>query len=246
MRFLFFAISCFFIVDPIFGKGKIILIDPGHGGKDSGTISPHGIKEKDLTLIIAKELKKNLEKNKDFKAYLTRTKDQNLSLPERVRFCQKIEPHVFISLHVDYNEDVGIRGVGIYTLGNFAQDKLSLNLAKKENYIFGMEENQSLIDLIVTDLTEQDAQKSSKKLAKNIFSNLNIEHRGSFTYIRSGEFKVLKQNLAPRILIELGNFAHPKDHETLTSPSKRKKIIESLTRGIISFLKIKKTDPQQA
>ena len=169
MRFLFFAISCFFIVAPVFGKGKIILIDPGHGGKDSGTISPHKIKEKDLTLIIAKELKKNLEKNKGFKAYLTRAKDQSLSLPERVRFCQKIEPHVFISLHVDYNEDAGIRGVGIYTLGNFAQDNLSLNLAKRENHILGVEENQSLIDLIVTDLTEQDAQKSSKKLAENIF-----------------------------------------------------------------------------
>ena len=119
-----------------------IVIDPGHGGKDWGAISCHHVAEKDITLIIAKALKENLEAKLGCKVILTRTRDQFLSLDERTRIANAAKADLFISIHANAHVDPTLSGVETYSL-NFAKDQESARVAALEN----APSNKTLSDL---------------------------------------------------------------------------------------------------
>ena len=118
---------------PVKHKISRIIIDPGHGGKDPGAIGPAGEKEKDITLAVSKELAARLNED-GFEIFLTRKDDTFIPLEERTAFANKKKADLFISVHVNANEKVSLRGVETYFL-NLTTDASALKVADRENAI---------------------------------------------------------------------------------------------------------------
>ncbi|WP_396632851.1 N-acetylmuramoyl-L-alanine amidase [Maribacter sp. R86514] len=157
-------------------KRKIIVIDPGHGGRDSGTITTNGIQEKEVVLDIARSMvfwNRNILNNA-FDIYLTRSKDTLISLSDRTRLAKHLKPDIFISLHCNHSARKSIKGVEIYMYDS----KLKYSEISPES--------------------ENSAQTILRKLEKN----LGLKTNG----IRIANFQVLRETikLCPSLLLELG------------------------------------------
>ena len=216
-------------------NSKIIVIDAGHGGPDPGA-SRNNIKEKDITLMAAKILKKKLEK-KSFKVFLTRKSDYYIRLKNRVKYARSKSPDLFISIHADSTKNKNTRGVSIYSLSEKASDKLSQALADRENksdLIAGLDlgELDKAVSDILIDLSRREAKNSSiafaelfiDKLKKNKINLLRRPHR-------QAGFAVLKAPDIPSVLIEMGFISNNSDLKKLTS----KKFQEELM-GVIALV----------
>ena len=162
---------------PIKNKNEtktIIMLDPGHGGSDCGTIGNNPIiYEKDITLKFAKELKKELLKYPNYKVIMTRETDKKLSLSERQKFANQEKADIFISLHADSNPDIKLQGASVYTLSQEAMDEESNSLSEKENKEDILKNNKLLeqnheIANILIDMVYYDTKNSSLKLAEAV------------------------------------------------------------------------------
>ena len=213
-------------------NSKVIVIDAGHGGPDPGA-NRNNIKEKDITLMAAKILKKKLEK-KSFKVFLTRKSDYYIRLKNRVKYARSKSPDLFISIHADSTKNKNTRGVSIYSLSEKASDKLSQALADRENksdLIAGLDlgELDKAVSDILIDLSRREAKNSSiafaelfiDKLKKNKINLLRRPHR-------QAGFAVLKAPDIPSVLIEMGFISNNSDLKKLTS----KKFQEELMGAI--------------
>ena len=216
-------------------NSKVIVIDAGHGGPDPGA-NRKNIKEKDITLMAAKILKKELEK-KSFKVFLTRKSDYYIRLKNRVKFARSKSPDLFISIHADSTKNKNTRGTSIYSLSEKASDKLSQALADRENksdLIAGLDlgELDKAVSDILIDLSRREAKNSSiafaelfiDKLKKNKINLLRRPHR-------QAGFAVLKAPDVPSVLIEMGFISNNSDLKKLTS----KKFQEELM-GVIALV----------
>ena len=216
-------------------NSKVIVIDAGHGGPDPGA-NRGNIKEKDITLMAAKILKKKLEK-KSFKVFLTRKSDYYIRLKNRVKYARSKSPDLFISIHADSTKNKNTRGVSIYSLSEKASDKLSQALADRENksdLIAGLDlgELDKAVSDILIDLSRREAKNSSiafaelfiDKLKKNKINLLRRPHR-------QAGFAVLKAPDIPSVLIEMGFISNNSDLKKLTS----KKFQEELM-GVIALV----------
>ena len=216
-------------------NSKVIVIDAGHGGPDPGA-NRSNIKEKDITLMAAKILKKKLEK-KSFKVFLTRKSDYYIRLKNRVKYARSKSPDLFISIHADSTKNKNTRGVSIYSLSEKASDKLSQALADRENksdLIAGLDlgELDKAVSDILIDLSRREAKNSSiafaelfiDKLKKNKINLLRRPHR-------QAGFAVLKAPDVPSVLIEMGFISNNSDLKKLTS----KKFQEELM-GVIALV----------
>jgi N-acetylmuramoyl-L-alanine amidase len=216
-------------------NSKVIVIDAGHGGPDPGA-NRGNIKEKNITLMAAKILKKKLEK-KSFKVFLTRKSDYYIRLKNRVKYARSKSPDLFISIHADSTKNKNTRGTSIYSLSEKASDKLSQALADRENksdLIAGLDlgELDKAVSDILIDLSRREAKNSSiafaelfiDKLKKNKINLLRRPHR-------QAGFAVLKAPDIPSVLIEIGFISNNSDLKKITS----KKFQEELM-GVIALV----------
>ena len=158
---------------------NIIVIDAGHGGPDPGAVR-NNIKEKDLTLMAAKILEKELIK-KDFKVYLTRSSDRYIKLKNRVNFARNKSADLFISIHADSTQNKNTKGTSIYSLSEKASDKLSQALADRENksdLIAGLDLDDVEKDVsdILIDLSRRETKNSSINFAELFVDQLNKQN----------------------------------------------------------------------
>jgi N-acetylmuramoyl-L-alanine amidase len=221
-------------------KRKVIVIDPGHGGKDPGALGRLH-KEKDLTLRFAKALKKALAKTGKFQVYLTRDKDRFIALKSRVDIARKHKAHLFISLHADSNPNKKAKGLSIYTLSETASDAESAALAARENksdIIDGIdlgEADEDVADILI-DLLQRETMSKSNALAEMLINALKrrvaLLHRSH----RFAGFRVLKAPDTPSVLIELGFLSSRDDERRLASPAYRAQVASALTKGITRYL----------
>ena len=114
-------------------KKPVIVLDPGHGGKDPGAISYSGYYEKNLTLLMAKEVYALLMESGKYRVYLTRTKDVALPLRSRIKKAHKVKADLFISIHADSAHNRKARGLSVYTISERASDREAQLLARREN-----------------------------------------------------------------------------------------------------------------
>lgn len=114
-------------------KKHIIVLDPGHGGVDPGAIGVSGVYEKHITLAMARELKAVLEKDSNYKVYLTRNRDIFIPLRDRVKIARRYDADLFLSIHADSAANRKATGLSVYTLSEKASDKEAAALAEKEN-----------------------------------------------------------------------------------------------------------------
>ncbi|GIS17589.1 MAG: N-acetylmuramoyl-L-alanine amidase [Alphaproteobacteria bacterium] len=219
----------------------IITIDAGHGGIDPGAINL-GKKEKNITLIAAKELKNILEK-KNFKVFLTRKDDTFISLRNRRNIAKKNNSDLFISLHVDSLKKKTTRGTSIYTLSEKASDSITARLAERENKVdliagVNLQDVDNEVASILLDLNRRETKNSSSLFAE---SYVNIVRKNGHRLLRRPHrhagFAVLKSTDIPSVLIELGFLSNVNDVKLLTKKKTRLRLLVSLAEAIELFAK---------
>ena len=224
----------------------VIVIDPGHGGVDAGTIGVSSVYEKNITIAVARRLSRILRRSKRYKVVLTRNSDIFVSLDDRVAISHKHGANLFISIHADAianKEDArSVRGGTIYTLSESASDEQARRLAEKENAVdmlAGVEtqlgEESSQVKTILIDLLRRETANFSTE-----FSNLLLEQfRGKIRLHsktrKSAAFHVLKQPQVPSVLIELGYMSNAGDEKELKSAKWQNKLVKAVAKAIDRF-----------
>ncbi|MEO1796326.1 MAG: N-acetylmuramoyl-L-alanine amidase [Pseudomonadota bacterium] len=218
----------------------IIVIDPGHGGVDPGA-ERDGVKEADLMLLMARELRDSLRRSGDVDVYLTRDEDTFVSLPARAALARQLGADAFISLHADALEEGYAEGATTYTLAEEASDAASALLAERHNradILSGVDlgGQGDEIATILLDLARLDIAPRSEALSVQIVGALAAAGaRLNSNPRRAADFAVLRSADIPSVLIEVGFLSSERDRIELQSPEKRGRIISGLADGILSW-----------
>ena len=221
----------------------IVVLDPGHGGLDTGTKSALGITEKEVVLTFARVLKARLEASGRYEVHLTRENDTFLALRERVEFAQKKGAGLFLSIHADYfpQEIDKTTGATVYTLSEEASDDEARALAAKENFsdaLAGVElpgDSDEVLANILIDLAQRETQNRSTVFARSIVGELATRSALHTRKIRSAGFRVLKAPDVPSVLLELGFLSNPEDEKLLTSDAWRERTAEAVAKSIDTY-----------
>ncbi len=224
----------------------VIVIDPGHGGIDGGTVSPSGVAEKTVVLAVAKELGRQLAGTGRYAVRMTRSSDVFVSLERRVEISQDAGADLFISLHADSLADQqftqSIRGATIYTLSDRASDEAARLMAEKENASdllagidIGDESEEDEVKGILIDLMKRETANFSTDFSNVLKGRLGKSIRLSRSPQRSAAFKVLRQTHAPSVLVELGYLSHPEDQELLQSKPWQTKAAAAIARAVRAY-----------
>ncbi len=228
--------------NPFIKPRKVVVIDPGHGGDDPGAIGPSGLKEKDVTLDIAKRLKKILEERYNLVVFLTRETDRYISLKERTAFANRKGADVFISIHINASRKRNTRGIETYLL-NWTNDEEALRVAARENAISieKMKKSQTELGMILASLERESKRDESLRLAHYIHQSLMREVTRSYRGIKDlgvkqALFYVLVGAEMPSVLVEVGFISNPKDERLLRKRAFRQKTATSIARGIFRYI----------
>ena len=223
---------------------KIILVDAGHGGEDSGAIGKNKSQEKSVNLAIAKKLVAIINKNSDLKAVLTRSGDYYIPLTKRITIAQKENATMFISIHADSVESTTAKGASIYTLSEKGNNsKLAKQLEQSQNLVdqFGGVEtvidNDQFLKNILSDFSRKDRDMQSFNLAMEIISELEKIGPIHKKVPQKANFVVLKSPSIPSVLIETAFISNPTQEKRLTNSTQQKKIAESIYKGILNYYK---------
>lgn len=223
-------------------RKPVIVIDAGHGGVDPGAVGVSGIYEKELTLAMAKEVKKALDAAGRYEVVLTRDRDIFLALRERVDLARSAGGDLFISLHADAIDNHKIRGLSIYTLSEKSSDAEAAALAEKENksdLIAGMDfSNESPeVTSILIDLAQRETMNLSAVFASDAVNELGRETDLLRNTHRFAGFAVLKAPDVPSILIELGYLSNRDEEKLLRNAAYRAKLAGALARSIERYFR---------
>ena len=215
-----------------------IVIDPGHGGHDTGTIGPHGLEEKDLVLEVGRRLGKMLETRLGAEVVYTRKDDTFVPLETRTAIANQERADLFISIHANSSRDPGARGVETYYL-NFTSSPEALEVAARENAV----SEKSIYELqdLVKKIALKDKIEESREFAGDVQQSLHsglalkspaIRNRG----VKKAPFIVLIGANMPSILAEISFVSNPSDEHHLETAEYRRRIAESLYRGIAKYV----------
>lgn len=219
-----------------------IMIDPGHGGIDTGAQGSAGTQEKTITLAFALELKKELEDHGRHDVFLTRDRDLFLGLDERVRIARQHEADLLISIHADSIRLKDFRGATVYTVADKASDAEAAAKAIRENLadeIGGIvvEDEQEGVADILADLIRRETQSFSLRFARSLVGELSTSIQMIPTNPhRYAGFRVLRAPDVPSVLLELGYLSNASDEEQLRDPEWRARAAESIISAIDLFV----------
>ena len=216
---------------------KIIVVDPGHGGVDPGTISARGYNEKTVTLKAGFALKKKLEATGRYTVVMTRNKDFIIPLRQRVNISRQSGADLFISLHADAIDNKSIRGATVYTLAERSSDKEAAALAAKENksdILAGvdLEGESELLTKILIDLMQRETMNYSAEFANLLVPELGKQVKMRANSHRFAGFRVLKAPDVPSVLVEMGYLSNRSDADMLVSKRGIEKIAVAITKAV--------------
>lgn len=214
----------------------LIVLDPGHGGKDPGATSVSGAFEKNLTFAIATEMRRQLEASGRYRVALTRDGDVAVRLRDRVQLARSAGAGLFVSLHADALADRSVRGMSVYTLSDKASDKEAEALAAKENkadLIGGMDlsEADPGVTNILLDLARRETRSTSLVFARLLIRELKRDTPTVNNTLRSAGFAVLTAPDMPAVLVEMGYLSNIEDERLILSPEHQAKVAEGLVRA---------------
>ena len=220
-------------------KDLIVVIDPGHGGRDPGATGKKGTKEKNITLKIGRYLKDRIQKELGSTVFLTRNKDTFLDLEKRVDFANKKKADIFISIHVNSHPQKKIKGLEVYHFGQ-TSDPRALEVAARENGM-KLEDNAPPWQFILADkLNDQKNEQSqtfawtvNKTLVKTLKASYQVKDRGA----KPAPFYVLRFTTMPSILAEVAFVSNPEEEKRLRTKKFQKQLAEGIYKGIHSYLK---------
>ncbi|MCB9993921.1 MAG: N-acetylmuramoyl-L-alanine amidase [Hyphomicrobiaceae bacterium] len=222
------------------GHRPLILIDPGHGGVDSGAVMGNGIFEKTITLAFAKKLQEILIASGRFDVALTRDDDRFVRLDQRVDIARENKASLFLSIHADAFEDPAIRGASIYTRDEQATDVLDKVLADGENHsavlagAVAEAPDAAAVDILV-DLMRREMRRQAFLAARAVLDQLQASVPVRRFPLRRANFFVLQAPDVPSVLLELGFVSNDADARNLSSPEWRDRTAEAVARGIAQY-----------
>lgn len=226
---------------PLPQPGKhVVVLDPGHGGIDGGATGRKGTSEKDITLLAANLIRKELEKTGNIHVEMTREEDVFVSLKERLDFTRRSQADLFISIHADSLSQRSVRGATVYTLSKKASDSLSERLAESENLSdlvagLALETPDTAVTDILVELTARETIRFSRLfsgiLAETLAENIRMINNPQ----RFAAFGVLKAPEVPGILLELGYLSNLEDEKLMGSEEWRKNLAELVTKAVQRF-----------
>lgn len=225
-------------------KPFTVVIDPGHGGIDSGAESASGIMEKNVTLMFAQQLRDELAKIPGLRIEMTRTDDTFLRLTERVRVARQYEADLFISLHADTINRGNIRGATVYTVSDKASDAESRAMADRENRadaVAGItfdNETPEIADILM-DLTRRETHNFSLSFAKNVVNSLKKDVNMINNPHRFAGFQVLRAPDVPSVLVEIGYLSNAEDEKLMLDPAWRTHVASRLATAVGEFSGLK-------
>jgi N-acetylmuramoyl-L-alanine amidase len=221
----------------------LIVIDPGHGGPDTGTIAASGEMEKTIVLEFAQALSEKLEKSGKYRVTMTRTDDRFVPLGERVRIARTQGAALFVSIHADAlasRHEADVRGATVYTVSDTASDEEAARLADDENKadaIAGVDlsaEPEEVADILI-DLTQRETKNFSAHFARAVVGELKNAAKLHKHPLKSAGFKVLKAPDVPSVLIELGYVSNKQDLKLMTSDTWRARTSEALSQAVNTY-----------
>jgi N-acetylmuramoyl-L-alanine amidase len=221
----------------------LVVIDPGHGGIDTGTRAPSGELEKDIVLGFANRLREQIEKSGKYRVLMTRTDDTYVPLAERVHIARAAGAALFVSIHADWlsRREGDAQGATVYTLSDTASDSEAASLAEKENradVIAGVDlkaEPDDVADILL-DLAQRETKGFSMQLAHKLVAEMRTATRMHKNPIKSAGFRVLRAPDIPSVLIELGYVSNRQDLRSLMSPVWRNRTAEAIAQAVNDYL----------
>jgi N-acetylmuramoyl-L-alanine amidase len=217
--------------------GKIV-IDPGHGGHDTGTIGPNGLEEKDLVLDVSRRLGKLLQTRLGAEVIYTRKDDTFIPLETRTAIANEEGADLFVSVHANSSHDPDARGVETYYL-NFTSSPDALEVAARENAVSekSIHELQDLVKKIALREKIDESQEFAGDVQSSLHSGLAAKNPGERDRgVKKAPFIVLIGANMPSILAEISFVSNPGDERRLETSDYRQKIAESLYRGIAKYV----------
>jgi N-acetylmuramoyl-L-alanine amidase len=218
----------------------LVLLDPGHGGKDPGAIGISGTYEKHIALAAAQELRRQLVASGRYRVELTRSRDVFIPLEERVGIAQRHGAALFVSMHADALRDHLVRGASVYTLADNASDLQTAALAQRENsadrfagpgFLGAPPEVAHILDSLV----RQETRVGSAVMARNVVSELHHDLPLLPNPSRHAGFMVLKAADIPSVLVEMGFMSNRQDEAALRRADHRVRVAAAMKRAVDAY-----------
>jgi N-acetylmuramoyl-L-alanine amidase len=221
---------------------RLLMIDPGHGGRDPGAIGrSYATHEKDVTLDVARRMADNLTAVPGIDVKLTRDDDVFLPLEERVRVSRDMRADLFVSVHADSAPSPAARGLSVYTLSQKASDDFSRQLAERENQadlMGGMDLPPADKDVtaILFDLASRRTRNTAQHARASFVEAIGRDWHLLERPMRAANFVVLRAPDVPSMLIETGFLSNPYDEQILRQPRERQRIAVLMANDLAAIL----------
>jgi N-acetylmuramoyl-L-alanine amidase len=220
----------------------VIVLDPGHGGVETGAIGSSGLEEKDVTLDIARRLKPLLEKH-GVTVVLTRDEDRVLPLDDRTAIANQNRAELFVSIHVNASKRKSALGAETYFLSTDATDDEARTLAALENKAYAPQQVATPasggpdrgLELILWDLAQNSYLAESSRLAERVQHEMNTLAGTKDRGVRQAPFRVLMGATMPAILVEAAFISNPAEESRLKDAAAKDKIAEAIARAIVEY-----------
>ena len=223
------------------GALPLVVLDPGHGGRDPGATGTSGTHEKHVTMAAALELRRQLERGGACRVDLTRTRDVFIPLRDRVSFAQSRGAALFMSLHADAMGDRAVRGASVYTLSDTASDAQSAALAQRENSVDQLggpafNDVPPAVASILGSLVRQETRVGAARAASRVVGALQQDLPLLHNPRRHAGFMVLRAADIPSVLVEMGFISNLDDERALRRPEHRARVAGALRRAVEAYL----------
>jgi N-acetylmuramoyl-L-alanine amidase len=219
---------------------RLVVLDAGHGGHDSGAMGPNGVMEKDVVLDVTRRVARMVEGGLGVKVVLSRDSDVFVPLRERTNFANKQGADLFVSIHANAHPQAVSEGVETYFLSSEASDNAARQVAATENNVVQLESPASrrqgdMLKSILWDLAQSEFQEESSFMAETVqdsmSKSLNLVSRG----VKQAGFYVLGGAAMPAILIEVGFLTNRKEEKKLATPEYREALARAIYAGLAEY-----------
>ena len=223
---------------PVTKKDFVIVIDPGHGGKDPGALGRKGTREKDVVLKIANHLRDLLAEEGSTKVLMTRETDVFVELEDRAKFANTHKADLFVSIHINSHPQTSVKGMELYHFGE-ASDPRALAVAARENGT-PLEKDAAPWQFILADKLNDKKIDDSRELAwttkKALVKFMNSFYKINDHGVKTAPFFVLRMTTMPAILAEIAFISNPTEEKLLQSPTYQKRMAEGIFNGLESYI----------
>ncbi|MFT5425803.1 MAG: N-acetylmuramoyl-L-alanine amidase [Gammaproteobacteria bacterium] len=222
-------------------KDVVIAIDAGHGGEDPGAMGPRGVREKDVTLQIAKNLANLINQEYGMKAVLIREGDYFLRLRSRIEKAREHKADLFVSIHADAFTDPRVKGSSVYILSNIgASSEAARWLAERENASdlvggVSLDDKDNVLASVLLDLSQTASLEASIGVADRVLAGLKKLGKTHKKDVQSAGFAVLKSPDIPSILVETAYISNPEEEKKLKDAHYQTKLAKALLSGLKGY-----------